>query len=92
MVQHSSRQMDVPYIHGSPICLMNDRYDVVGCPLWGDLHCAKVVWWSGSVLRVNDSPIITHTSKGGCYNSGLMVLGFPVVRSHQMEYLADDEK
>jgi len=90
-VRHFSKQMEVPYIHGYPVCVMNDGYDIVGCPLWGELRCSRIEWWSGSVLRVNDSPVITNTSKGGCYNSGLMILGLPIIISHQKEYLADDE-
>jgi hypothetical protein len=90
-VQHYSRQLQVPYIHGNPVCVMSDRYDISGCPLWGDLRCARVEWWSGSVLYAGGSRILTHKSKGGCYNSGSMILGVPVIVSYQMEYLADDE-
>lgn len=55
-VQHSSKSLDVPYIHGYPMCVMNDRYDISGCPLWGasavpELNGGREVLCSLTALR-----------------------------------------
>lgn len=90
VVRHSSVQMEVPFIHGSPICVMNDKYDVIVCPLQGTFRCEKVEWRSGSTSTINGSPILTHLSIGFCYSSSFLLLGFPLILDYQREYLADD--
>lgn len=49
-VRHSSEFLKTTYIHGSPICVMDDNYDILSIhSVWGNLRCAKVEWQTGSV-------------------------------------------
>lgn len=90
IVRHHSKKADVTYIHGSPICVMSDGYDIDSCSLWGNLRCWRVEWKTGSVLTINGSPVLTHLSIGFCYSSGGLLIVFPVIIDYQREYLADE--
>lgn len=90
ILKHNSSNIDVPYIHGSPICVMNDGYDILTCPLHGSLRCNKVEWKTGSVLTIKGSPVLTHLSVGLCYSNSLLLTGVPIIIDHQREYMADD--
>lgn len=91
-VKHYSKNLDGPYIQGSPVCVMSDGYDILTCPVPGKFRCQRIEWRTGSVMTVNGSPVLTHLSIGLCYSYDSLLTGIPIILDHQREYLADDKK